>query len=151
MKPRDYTPDRDNAILNLFFLLSSSKVATFPIGEIFMRISHSPAPRFWVSEERALRTLRAVRAGKKLASTRHGDMYKEIISRVDSLQKRNTRMKDSEAVYRAVNSPAPSFYYTPSYVRSLVYRLLRSRLRVPAFAGANIGTLNTSDEKNCRP
>lgn len=85
---------------------------------------NAPAPRFWVSEIRALRIVKAILNGdlEILDSMRAEKqrMYLEIARRVKDMKASNPEMNLGDIVFTVVNSPAPSFYMTADYARKLI-------------------------------
>lgn len=93
---------------------------------LFEDIARIPAPRFYISEERAISLLcRKKRLGdswgRGMVPSRRA-MIDEIDRRVRILRSFNPGLTLKEAVFRVVNSPAPSFYLTPNSIRSIIYR-----------------------------
>ncbi len=126
----EYGADRDAALLSLFDRMMASAPADSSINSIFEDLARQPAPRFYVSELRAIRVISAMRRGnmslKGVTDSRHR-LYAEINSRVECLLGQHPDMCLADAVVEAVNSPAPEFYMEPSSVKVTVYNLLRRR------------------------
>lgn len=100
-----------------------------PLRELFGRAAKRPASRFWVSELRAAEVVSAMMRGvapdnmmpQKLK------MYEEILRRVEGIRARKPGHPLSDAVFEAVNSPAPEFYLTDDSARVIIYRLRARR------------------------
>ncbi len=54
-------------------------------------------------------------------------MYEEILRRVEGIRARKPGHPLSDAVFEAVNSPAPEFYLTDDSARVIIYRLRARR------------------------
>lgn len=125
----DFIPSRNDFLKREFFARLGSHGLT--VNRIVEDISRAPAPRFFISEERAYRIIRAFYHRKHRRNvapqirTRKA-MMADIQDRVAALMKTNPALPLSEVVFRVVNSPAPSCYLTPSSIRSILYRHLRS-------------------------
>ncbi len=120
-----YTEERDLALLAAF----KSEIASRPIldlDDIFAHIaSRVPAPRFYVSEERALLTVKHhLKTGRWLPSSKIRQALFAEIERQALLYIENKEAENlTDAIYLAVNDPAPQFYLTPRTVRTYIYRL----------------------------
>ncbi|MCH5214370.1 MAG: hypothetical protein J1E97_04195 [Muribaculaceae bacterium] len=94
------------------------------VNVLFEAIAVSPAPRFYISEERAYQLIgHHRRTGlwpRGMFPTRLR-MIKEIDRRVQLLRRADPSLTLKDAVFEAVNSPAPCFYLTSSSVRSIFY------------------------------
>ncbi len=82
------------------------------VDEVLAHVVNLPARRFWVSEERALRVVRAARRGALPArcNTLKREMYGEICRRVDALLGEHPDWPLERCVWVAVNQQAPRFY-----------------------------------------
>lgn len=97
------------------------------MSDIAERLAECPSPRFWISEERAFRIVRRCLQSGVLPKVRANTaaMYAEIVRRVRQLLATQPGRDVRATVYEVVNSPAPSFYVTPAYARTLMYQILR--------------------------
>lgn len=110
------------------------------MDEIFHAVALSGASRFWVSEERAVAVIAAMKKnddGEKLPqelftgkylrrlSPTKRRMYAEIYSRVEERQKANTQESLHRAVEKTIQQQAPSFYLTEGTVKTMVYKIKR--------------------------
>lgn len=121
----DYTHERDIELCKSFRRHIAE--ATFiHLPDIFRKVACSPARRFYVSEQRAALVISQWRSSGKLAvaSPLRRRMFEEIAGRADRIMHENPLTSFSDAVFEAVNSPAPSFYITPGSARTLIYRAL---------------------------
>lgn len=121
-----FTRERNAALLEAY--REHVNAARFvKLNEIGHKIVNSPAPRFWVSEERAAAVVSALMRGKPvLKSMRPSkrEMFEEIHRRVVALKKLHPEWHLCELVYEVVNSPAPKFYME---VSSALERLFKIR------------------------
>lgn len=123
----DFTPQRNDELLKAFrnqmYMLGS-----LPIAELFNRAAMSPASRFWVSEHRALVVISRMLKGDRILTMnpKKREMFFEIFHRVSRILEDEPGLTLTEAVFRAVNSPAPQFYLTPKSARTMIYRLRAS-------------------------
>lgn len=133
----EHIPDRDRDFLRTFRdLILECRVIR--IDDICQKLTQMPAPRFWVSEERAQAVIRSIRAGRsteRMTPTRR-EMYAEILRRVTELQRQDPQLSLAQAVARVVRNAAPKWYITPLSARRLLFRL-RAKYKdsriVPAF------------------
>ena len=124
----DFTVHRYNAFVELFWhTVKSRPDHHIDVRQIVTQMCRAGAPRFWISEERALRVVRAALRTGQLPPLRTAvrRMYTDLLAVVRPLLGTSPGLTLTDAVYRAVNSPAPNFYYSPEYARCLIYRLLR--------------------------
>lgn len=123
----DYTKVR-NAELAATFNRLLSEARAIDLLEICRRVAESPASRFFISEDRAYELVIARRRlGHWSVRLRHRvRMMDEILSRAEALLASGIESTLRDAVYAAVNSPAPEFYLTPRSCRTLVYATFRA-------------------------
>lgn len=92
--------------------------------EVFNQMTDVPAPRFYISEERAFRLVslrrRKGRWPEGIIPTRRR-MLNEIYRRVEAMMEADPALDLRDAVFEVVNSPAPSFYLTPGSIRRIIY------------------------------
>ena len=101
------------------------------VENVFQEMVKMPAPRFYISEERAYLLLllrrkksRRIDCGKMVPSRIR--MIEEIERRVEELRRRKPRLSFKSAVFEVVNSPAPAFYLTQKTMQTIVYRTMAS-------------------------
>lgn len=123
----DYTKVR-NAELASVFNRRLGEARAIDLLEICRLAAESPASRFFISEERAYELVIARRRlGHWPIRLRHRiRMMEEISSRAEALLASGMESTLRDAVYAAVNSPAPEFYLTPRSCRTLVYATFRA-------------------------
>lgn len=81
--------------------------------KIFQDVTELPAPRFWVSEIRALKVIQAILRGEDVLEgmlPHKREMYKEIYRRVTELRLKNPDTPLGDLVFEVVNSEAPCSY-----------------------------------------
>lgn len=85
----------------------------------------APAPRFWVSEVRALTVIRRMLAGEDVTAGMNPEkkeMYLEICRRVRKAMKEETGLKLADAVFDVVNNPAPRSYLSVERAKKIIYK-----------------------------
>ena len=83
----------------------------------------SPAPRFWVSEERAAEVISKIMADSSILDNMYrekAEMYLEIYKRVMAIKKESPETPLGDIVFEVVNSPAPRFYLTWHSAKQLI-------------------------------
>jgi len=96
---------------------------------LMLQTSKSPAKKFYVSEEQALRIVTRLYKGKDtyIKSREKVQMYHDILERVrDTIRPIDTL---SLAIRRVIQQEAPRFYVTPETARIILYRLMNNRKR----------------------
>lgn len=122
----DFTDERNVALVSLF-RRKIREASLIDLDAIFLEISRSPAPRFFISEERALYLIKEFRrtGQMKVRIPLRCRLMEDLLRAVDSLLRRSPELTLAEAVFRAVNSPAPSYYLTPGSCRTIIYTNLK--------------------------
>lgn len=123
----DFTDERNLALVSLF-RRKIREASLIDLDAIFLEISRTPAPRFFISEERALYLIRNFRrTGRmRVEMPLRRRLMEDLLRVVGRLQSRTPDMSLTEAVYKAVNSPAPSYYLTPGSCRTIIYTNLKN-------------------------
>lgn len=126
MKTAPYVTERDLALIDAFKRELRTR-AILDLDKIFAYIATEvPAPRFYISEERAVRIIKYHQCHGRWLTTRQlkRRMLEEIERR--ALHYLDGRQADNiiDAIYMAVNDPAPSFYLSPHSVRTYIYNTL---------------------------
>lgn len=120
----DYIESRNEALRREIY----SRLGTdgHTAEEVFRAVARrADAPRFFINEERAITLIRhfrltgAFQAGIKPIRKR---MIQELNRRVESLLAEHPAISLREAVYRAVNSRAPSYYISWPTIKTLFFR-----------------------------
>lgn len=120
-----FISERNRALLSEF-RRQVSKCAFVTLNEIGERVVNSPAPRFWVSEERAAIVVSAIMRGKPVLKTMRlskREMFEEIHRRVVILKKSHPDWFLYELVHEVVNSPAPKFYMKTSSALERLFKI----------------------------
>ena len=127
----DFMAARDRELLDCFKreLMESRGV---PLRDMFGRAARRPASRFWVSELRAAEVISRMLRGESLdnATPQKRKMYEELMRRVVDWREKHPGHPLSDAVFAAVNSPAPEFYLTDKSAKVIIYRLRAGRKTV---------------------
>ena len=122
-----FTKERNNELLKAYKKVIKS-VSQIRLKEIGVMVVNSPAPRFWVSEERATTVISSMLKGKDvLSSMRQSkrEMFQEIYRRVIELRKLKKYRSQtlSSVVFTVVNSPAPKFYMKASSAIEILFKV----------------------------
>lgn len=120
-----FTRERNAALLKAYREQIES-VCFVRLNEIGEKIVNSPAPRFWVSEERAAAVVSAIMRGKPVLDTMRPtkrEMFEEIHRRVVSLKEEHPDWNLCQLVFNVVNSPAPKFYMEPSSALERLFKI----------------------------
>lgn len=120
-----FTNERNDALLKAY-LEQIDKVGFIRLCDIGQNIVNSPAPRFWVSEERAAIVVSAIMRGKPVLDTMRPskrEMFMEIHRRVVELKKKHPDWQLCQLVFKVVNSPAPKFYMEPSSALERLFKI----------------------------
>lgn len=118
----DFASQRNEILLNNF----RSKLAansSETIMKIFKKTADSPAPRFWVSEERAAVVIGAMLRGDDPTPEmfpEKRDMFREIFARFSKMRASNPDLPIFHIVSEVVNTPAPRQYLSAERVKRLV-------------------------------
>lgn len=124
----DYAAERDGTLLKEYrdALARASRIR---LADITREVAESPAPRFWVSEERAYAVIRKMEAGESIDGmiAERRRMFRELHRRYREEREKNPRLSPLAVVAKIVNSPAPRHYLTPRTVGELIYRAKKKR------------------------
>lgn len=90
---------------------------------VFVEVARSPAPRFWVSEERALWAVARLLSARQLGRCRpcRRRMFHQIADNVRVILAADPDTKLSDAVWQVVNGPAPEHFVSPATVKAAYY------------------------------
>lgn len=120
-----FTRERNAALLKAY-REQINVVRRVRLNEIGERIVLSPAPRFWVSEERAAAVVSAIMRGKPVLETMRPtkrEMFEEIHRRVVELKELHPDWSLCLLVFKVVNSPAPKFYMEASSALERLFKI----------------------------
>ncbi|MGM9862718.1 MAG: hypothetical protein ACI305_00440 [Lepagella sp.] len=120
-----FTRERNLALLHAY-RREVAAASYITLDEIGRKIVNSPAPRFWVSEERAAAVVSALMRGKPILDTMRPtkrEMFSEIYSRVLALRKARPCWDLPRIIHKVVNSPAPKFYMKPSTAIERLFKI----------------------------
>ena len=121
----EFTRERNAALLKAY-REQIDAVDYVRLNEIGEKIVNSPAPRFWVSEERAAAVVSAIMRGKPVLETMRPtkrEMFEEIHRRVVALKKEHPDWHLCRLVLKVVNSPAPKFYMEASSALERLFKI----------------------------
>ncbi len=133
----DFTSERNAALVANFRknLVAQSQIS---IDSAIKGAAQAPAPRFWVSEQRAAvviaRMLKADLASPEASEAilqtmfeEKREMYREIYARVKALMESRPFMGMTEAVIEVINQPAPRSYMSWQRAKGVIYSESRRR------------------------
>lgn len=133
----DFTSERNAALVANFRknLVAQSQIS---IDSAIKGAAQAPAPRFWVSEQRAAvviaRMLKADLASPEASEAilqtmfeEKREMYREIYARVKALMESGPQMGMTEAVIEVINQPAPRSYMSWQRAKGVIYSESRRR------------------------
>lgn len=90
----------------------------------FKAAAEAPAPRFWVSEARAMRVISMLMRGEfEILESMHPEkkaMFKEIFNRVKSEKMKNPDTPLGDIVFEVVNNPAPRSYLSWQWAAKII-------------------------------
>lgn len=96
------------------------------MARVSAAIVRMPAPRFWVSEERAASVVTLLLAGRDLPPNMRPTkvrMFSEIFRRYLALRDRHPDASLQDLVSQVVNSSAPEFYMLPRSAMDIIYKI----------------------------
>lgn len=123
----DFTPQRNKELHQAYRRALASR-SFINLREVCTIAANSPCSRFWVSEERATVVISALLKGQyalDAMSPQKREMFIEIFKRVQKQKEEDPSMSIYDAVFLAVNSPAPKFYMTTNTVVEIISRIRR--------------------------
>lgn len=120
--------ERDAELLRTFETLLR-QMSPCTMTDVYEALSASPCRRYWVTGDRAIRAIYAMRKMEdveKLRARRY-QMYIDIERKARELMKERPHMTFSQAVFKVVRSPAPSFYVDRRTIQNIFTKLYKSR------------------------
>lgn len=123
----DYTSAKNSELVRVFNNLVK-RAAIIDLDHIFRQVAESGASRFFISEERAYELVVQYRRTGiwRISNSLRVEMMETIYKYALRLLKKGDAPTIKEAVYMAVNMPAPKFYLTPRSCRTLIYSTIRA-------------------------
>lgn len=103
------------------------------MNDLYAMAARSPCSRFWVSEKRACEVVSRMLRGIDTeidALPQRNRMYREIFLRVLEWRRHNPGHPLTDAVFAAVNSPAPEFYITPESAKVIISRIMQKKYKL---------------------
>lgn len=118
----EFNSERSELLLRNF-RESIARQSQISLAKAFREAVDAPAPRFWVSEARAMRVvsllIKGIDATEGMLPEKR-EMFLEIFRRVKEIKNRNPFMPLGDIVFEVVNSPAPRSYITPAYAAKII-------------------------------
>lgn len=127
----DFLPTRNRELLQTLRRLIMTTEGV-PLGALYAMAAQSPCSRFWVSEKRAAEVISRMMRGEDMevkSLPLRNKMYRELLRRVQEWQAQNPGHPLTDAVFAAVNSPAPEFYVTPESAKVIISRIMQRKRR----------------------
>ncbi len=127
MKPHgskvEYEKERNDDLMRAYHRLIQD-TDYICLAEVYRNVVNMPAERFWVSEERAAIVISAIMKGDQLKGMRQTkrEMFQEIHRRAMILKRQKPQMSVYDLAFNVVRQPAPKFYMTPGYARSIIFQ-----------------------------
>ena len=118
----EFSSQRSEALIKSY-RESLARQSVISTQKAFQEAVDAPAPRFWVSEARAMRVITMMKKSFDILEGMHPEkqlMYMEIYERVMQKQKENPLIPLGDIVFEVVNSPAPRSYLTWRWCRKIV-------------------------------
>lgn len=122
----EFTRQRNNALLAAYRQCIKEAPGLIHPRDIIARAVLLPAPRFWVSEERAFDVISRRLAGKPFPPTMRYTarlMFAEILRRAQRLHATYPRLHLRDIISQVIHSPAPQFYLTPDSALNIIYKI----------------------------
>lgn len=141
-----FTHERNKALIDAFRKYAEES-EYINLKEIGHKIVNSPAPRFWVSEERATMVVSRILRGKPVLDTMRPtkrQMFEEIYRRVVRLQMEKPDCPLCHLVCLVVNSPAPKFYMEASSALERLFKIRNGWYDISAAKERNVKFAPTS-------
>lgn len=118
----EFASERSELLLQNF-RKSLARQSIISLKRAFSDAVETPAPRFWVSEARAMRVITMMMKNQDILEGMHSEkrqMYLEIYKRVMAIKKESPETSLGDIVFEVVNSPAPRFYLTWHSAKQLI-------------------------------
>lgn len=118
----EFSSERSELLIRNF-RESLARQSVISIKRAFQDAADAPAPRFWVSEARAMRIISLMMKGTDITEGMHRkkkEMYEEIFSRVSKIKSECPDKPLGDIVFEVVNDKAPESYITPGYVGKII-------------------------------
>ena len=109
---------------------SLARQSQISIKKAFEDSVESPAPRFWVSEARAMRVITMLMKGKEILEEMHTEkqkMYLEIYRRVKELKEKNPSVPLGDILFDVINNEAPRSYLSATYAARIIKANIRTK------------------------
>lgn len=116
--------DQRNQFLLKNFREAIAVQSKIDLSNAFKTSTRIPAPRFWVSEQRAAGVVGKMLAGHDPTADMYEEkreMYREIFRRFMKLREERPEESIYQLVFEVVNNPAPRSYISEERARKLIY------------------------------
>lgn len=89
-----------------------ASISYINLRDVIRQVINSPAPKFYVSLERALSVMQKIKKGEDISymSESRKEMYAEIYNRVQTFLNDHPSSTIKDALQKILSSPAPKFY-----------------------------------------
>ena len=112
-----------SALLLRNFRESIARQSVISLKRALQEAADAPAPRFWVSEARAMRVISMIMKGEDILESMHPEkraMYEEIYRRVMNIRAEHPEIPLGDVVFDVVNNEAPKSYLTWGWCRKIL-------------------------------
>ena len=125
----EFSSERSELLLRNFreSLARQSKIS---LQKAFEDAVDAPAPRFWVSEARAMRVVSFLMRGEDITQgmlPEKREMYLEIYRRAKEIKETRPWLPLGDIVFEIVNQPAPRSYLRWQTVQKIVNRVRQAK------------------------
>ncbi|MCH5228542.1 MAG: hypothetical protein J1F12_00925 [Muribaculaceae bacterium] len=118
----EFTTERNMVLLH-HFRRAIAQQSRISIDRACQEAVDAPAPRFWVSELRAMRVIMKMLKGEEVLKDMYPQrrrMYEEIYRRVVETRQKFPTVKLDDIIFDIINNPAPCSYVTVSLVKKVL-------------------------------
>ena len=116
----DYQESRDREFCDTFYY-TLNLCGGIMCDYIYQAAIQSPSKRFYIGNEKAITNLLNIKKGKRITSCPiKQKMYIDLYKKACEIQAGDDRISFSEAVRRAIRSPAPQFYISVRTARHII-------------------------------
>ena len=118
----EFSSERSELLL-LNFRKAIARQSKICAKKAFQEAAEAPAPRFWVSEARAMRIVSMLFKGLDPTEGMHPEkreMYLEIFRRTKALKEANPSLPLGDIVFDVVNNSAPRSYISWEWAQKII-------------------------------
>ena len=124
----EFSSERSEILIKNF-RESLARQSRISASKAFKEAVEAPAPRFWVSEARAVRVVSMLFKGQtEILESMHAskrEMFLEIFKRVKHIKETMPEVPLGDIVFQVVNDPAPKSYLTWQWAAKIIYARTR--------------------------